>query len=268
MLDDGELLGRPRPNALRRRIRRRELGMIGLDLPQLLHELVVFRVGDFGRVENVVAVIVEIDALDQVSLVVAPSSCRQPRAAHRHACSLVGSCRNCRCLYRATYAQATPADTPSESWRTGATTSTTPRPQHEREPPGCRRWGPLPGLMPRGVLGRIRWLFLGFTLLNVIGMLPLLIWGSKAVPELRVAGGVACLALAVLWIYGYRRKRFPLNGVPLEFAALLVVIATVGHPEQALGLLFAAPTFAPCTGRSATWRRSCSPVSWPTWQAI
>ena len=50
MLDDGELLGRTRPNALCRRIRRGELRVIGLDLPQLLHELVVFRVGDFGRI--------------------------------------------------------------------------------------------------------------------------------------------------------------------------------------------------------------------------
>jgi len=97
--------------------------------------------------------------------------------------------------------------------------------------------------MPRGVLARIRWLFLGFTLINLIGALPLLIWGSTAAPEVRVTGGLACAVLAGLWIRGYRQARFAPRGVLLEFAALLALVATLGAPEQALGVLFAGANF-------------------------
>jgi diguanylate cyclase (GGDEF)-like protein len=97
--------------------------------------------------------------------------------------------------------------------------------------------------MPTGVLGRIRWLFLGFTLINIVGMLPLLVWRSTDLPAMRCAGVIACLVLAVLWVRGYRRARFPVGGIPFESAALLVLTVAVAVPEQALGVLFAAANF-------------------------
>src|SRR5450755_858512 len=107
-----------------------------------------------------------------------------------------------------------------------------------------RRWRPrLPRWMPTGVLGRIRWLFLSFTLVNILGMLPLLIWGSTAPTGLRGAAVLACLVLTGLWVRGYRRSRFPVGGVPLEFAALLLLTVAVADPAQALGVLFAGANF-------------------------
>ncbi|HLZ29111.1 MAG TPA: EAL domain-containing protein [Chloroflexota bacterium] len=97
--------------------------------------------------------------------------------------------------------------------------------------------------MPTGVLSRIRWLFLGFTLLNIVGMLTLLTWGSTGAPALRSAGGIACVVLVGAWVLGYRRARFPLPSGVVEFAALLTLTVTVGFPEQALGLIFAAANF-------------------------
>jgi hypothetical protein len=66
MLDDGKLFRRTGPDALGGRIGRLQLGMIVLDCPQLEHKLVVFGIGDLGRVENVVAVIVVVDLLAQL----------------------------------------------------------------------------------------------------------------------------------------------------------------------------------------------------------
>src|SRR5260370_28889293 len=56
--NDRELLRRPRADPLRRRVRRLELRMICLDRPQFLHEAVIFRVGNLGRVENEILVVV------------------------------------------------------------------------------------------------------------------------------------------------------------------------------------------------------------------
>src|SRR5207244_11311550 len=67
--------------------------MVGLHRPQLLHELVVLGVGDLGRVEDVIAVIVEIDLFDELFVVLrafGPIHLVGRNAAYRHACSLIG----------------------------------------------------------------------------------------------------------------------------------------------------------------------------------
>jgi hypothetical protein len=67
-----------------------QLGVIGLDLPQLLHELVVFRIGDFGRVQQVVAAVVVVDDVDELLVAL---GCLGPLVysggVDRHASSLV-----------------------------------------------------------------------------------------------------------------------------------------------------------------------------------
>jgi hypothetical protein len=61
MTNGCEELGRRRPDALRRRVGRDQLGEPLLDVGELADELVVRRVGDLGFVEDVVAVVVELD---------------------------------------------------------------------------------------------------------------------------------------------------------------------------------------------------------------
>jgi diguanylate cyclase (GGDEF)-like protein len=97
--------------------------------------------------------------------------------------------------------------------------------------------------MPKGVLSRTRWLLLGFSLFNVVGMLPLLVWISNAAPPVRATGMLAALVLSIVWLRGYRLRGFWPTGVPVEFAALVALTATIGHPEQALGVLFAGANF-------------------------
>ena len=61
-----ELRERLGANALGRRVGREELGMVGLDIPQLVHQLVVLGVRDLGIVEDVVAVVVVVELLAQL----------------------------------------------------------------------------------------------------------------------------------------------------------------------------------------------------------
>ena len=60
-----ELRERLGADALRRRIGREELGMLRLEVPQLVDQLVVLGVGDLGVVEDVVAVVVVVELLAQ-----------------------------------------------------------------------------------------------------------------------------------------------------------------------------------------------------------
>ena len=60
-----ESLARLAADALRGGVGRDQFGMFGFELLQLDHELVEFGVGDFGIVENVVAVLVVADFLPQ-----------------------------------------------------------------------------------------------------------------------------------------------------------------------------------------------------------
>ena len=61
MLDGRELVERAAADALRRRIRRAQVGMLGLDVAQLVQQRVVVGVRDLGVVEDVVAVVVVLD---------------------------------------------------------------------------------------------------------------------------------------------------------------------------------------------------------------
>src|SRR5215211_4469828 len=56
-----ELVERLAAHALGGRVRRAQLGMLGLDVAQLVEERVVFRVGDLRLVEDVVAVAVVLE---------------------------------------------------------------------------------------------------------------------------------------------------------------------------------------------------------------
>jgi diguanylate cyclase (GGDEF)-like protein len=104
-------------------------------------------------------------------------------------------------------------------------------------------WRLRPSWIPTRALGRIRWLFLGFTLLNVVGIQPALIWGSTAPQEWRVAGAIACLVLSGMWVRGYKRGHFPFKSVLLEFAAVLVLTLAVASPVGVLGVIYPAANF-------------------------
>ena len=66
VLDLDEALGGLGPDAASRRVLGGELGMLLLDLLQLVEEAVVLRVGDLRLVEHVVAVQVVLDLLAQL----------------------------------------------------------------------------------------------------------------------------------------------------------------------------------------------------------
>ena len=64
--------------------------------------------------------------------------------------------------------------------------------------------------------------------------------GANTPLDVRVAGVATTLGLCFYWLWGLRRRRFPLGGEALEAAALLFVLSIVsGHPLLPLcGLLF------------------------------
>ena len=66
MLDRRERRHRPATRTLRRRVGRDELRVLRFDLPQLPHERVELRVGNFGRVEHEVLLVVVIDQLPKL----------------------------------------------------------------------------------------------------------------------------------------------------------------------------------------------------------
>ena len=66
VLDRRERRRRPAARALRRRIGRDEIGVLGFERAQLPHERVELGVGDLGRVEHEVLLVVVLDQLAQL----------------------------------------------------------------------------------------------------------------------------------------------------------------------------------------------------------
>ena len=92
VLHDGELRGRPGADALGRRIRRLQLGVLRLDGAKLLHELVVFGVGNLGRIQHVVLMVGAVDCVDQLLVLLGElGPFADQRAARGHASSLSGA---------------------------------------------------------------------------------------------------------------------------------------------------------------------------------
>jgi hypothetical protein len=104
---------------------------------------------------------------------------------------------------------------------------------------------------PTGLQARIRWIFLLCALFNLVALAPLLVWGSSAALELRVAGAIGLGALGWWWLRSYALGRFPLLGTVLELAALGAAMLGVEQPDRALGVLYVGLYFRALYG---SWR--------------
>jgi diguanylate cyclase (GGDEF)-like protein len=95
---------------------------------------------------------------------------------------------------------------------------------------------------PKGLLARIRWLFLLFACFVTLGVVA-------QVAISRMALGLRAVALGLLvwllwwWVRGYRTGRFPAGGEVVELVTLLVAPLAVGDPYRAFGLLYGAVIF-------------------------
>ncbi|MGO9900464.1 MAG: putative bifunctional diguanylate cyclase/phosphodiesterase [Solirubrobacteraceae bacterium] len=101
-----------------------------------------------------------------------------------------------------------------------------------------RRLGRLQ-IVPASTLARIELLFLVLAAGDALFTIPSILFANAALPS-RLGGSLAASMLAVYWVGGYRRGRFPVALEPLEAAALFLVLrAAPGNPFLPLfGLLF------------------------------
>jgi PAS domain S-box-containing protein len=94
-------------------------------------------------------------------------------------------------------------------------------------------------LLSGSTLANARAVCCAFALISAVGVLAP-IMSTHHPPLMRVSGVVAAGALAVYWVIGWRRGRFPLAGEPIEAMALFLILRVApGHPFVPLcGLLF------------------------------
>lgn len=89
----------------------------------------------------------------------------------------------------------------------------------------------------------MRWLFLGFGLFNIAGLI------AQVAPVAAIPAGTRLLSIALLvvlgawWLRGYRRGGFPVRGVPFEAATLFLASLATGDPYLAFGLLYTGTNF-------------------------
>jgi diguanylate cyclase (GGDEF)-like protein len=95
---------------------------------------------------------------------------------------------------------------------------------------------------PTGLLARIRWLFLLFACLAVLGVAGQ-VAASPMAPALRAWALVLLAWLLWWWVRGYRAGRFPVAGDAVELLTLLVAPLAVGEPYRGFGLLYGAVIF-------------------------
>lgn len=105
---------------------------------------------------------------------------------------------------------------------------------------------------PSGLLRRIRWLFLLCSVLNVVAVLPMLVWKSDAAPVLRIAGFAGAAVLCIYWIRSYARSRFWSAGELIELAALGALCLSLRQTDTALGVIYCGLYFRALYG---SWRR-------------
>jgi diguanylate cyclase (GGDEF)-like protein len=96
---------------------------------------------------------------------------------------------------------------------------------------------------PKGLLARVRWLFLGFAVFATLGQFPLILSRGGLSVGLRTAAVVLLCWLLWWWMRGYRRGSFPVAGEPVEVVSFMVAGIAVGDPYKAFGLLYAGVIF-------------------------
>ena len=116
-------------------------------------------------------------------------------------------------------------------------------------PGGGPAWPGRPGRRPgwaappKGLLARVRWLFLLFAVFATLGQLPLLLAHGAMPVGLRIAAVVLLGWLLWWWVLGYRRGGFPAAGEPVEVLCFMVAGTAIGDPYKAFGLLYAGVIF-------------------------
>ncbi|MGZ6268122.1 MAG: putative bifunctional diguanylate cyclase/phosphodiesterase [Candidatus Limnocylindrales bacterium] len=98
------------------------------------------------------------------------------------------------------------------------------------------------GARPHDMVGRVQLLLLTFALVNATGALAVVVASGPRPWILYVAGVASPLALAVVWVAAYRRRRFDLLGDAVAIGAICLITMAVSSPgfPQIVALLTAA----------------------------
>jgi hypothetical protein len=96
---------------------------------------------------------------------------------------------------------------------------------------------------PGGLLERVRWIFLLFSLLMAAVVFGLILRSEVTPPALRLAALSAIVGLVWWWVRGYARGDFPLVGTVFEGAAVFAAALATGAPPTALGLIYSSLMF-------------------------
>ncbi len=96
---------------------------------------------------------------------------------------------------------------------------------------------------PEGLLQRIRWFFLLFSGFFAVTYLPQVTVASPHPVPVRAAAVALLAGLLLWWVRGYRRRHFPLWGLPLEAAAFVAVGVAGPEAFPATGLFYIAVNF-------------------------
>lgn len=113
--------------------------------------------------------------------------------------------------------------------------------------------GPSPadGVEGADLLGRVRRLFLYFSLASLAGAL-FVVLGARQVSGAVTLAGVAGIAhLVVSWLFGYRRGRFPLTAELADAVALFAVCVAAGEPARVVSALYMGLYFRSLYGSRA-----------------
>jgi diguanylate cyclase (GGDEF)-like protein len=96
---------------------------------------------------------------------------------------------------------------------------------------------------PKGLLARVRWLFLGFAVFATVGQFPLILSHGAVPVGLRIGAIILLCWLLWWWLAGYRRGSFPAAAEPVEVGCFMVAGIAAGDPYKAFGLLYAGVIF-------------------------
>ena len=96
---------------------------------------------------------------------------------------------------------------------------------------------------PDGLLDRVRWIFLLFSLLMALLVAALILQSDVTPLPLRLAAASGIVGLGWWWLRGYARGGFPLGGILFEGTAVFAAALATGAPPTALGLIYSSLMF-------------------------
>ncbi len=95
---------------------------------------------------------------------------------------------------------------------------------------------------PSELLPRLRWTFLGFSLLSLVAALAVVASGSRVDDTERLLAAAGACWLGWCWVATYRRGHAQVEEDLVSMAALTPLVAALGSPAYALGVLGAGAT--------------------------